>query len=273
MDFLKRAVEYMAEGHSLDGNAEARREFLGAFDARYHDVTKVAFNRHAGRRSKYRLIPPLCLLKLLPSPSEYTPGAGSLFVLSLVAVVGIPGRFLLVKISPFNERDTQLHCLLTKAFKRFQKCYPELRPRAFDLTIAIFDRGTDVEHWGLVLGDKFLHGKNEFVNKKLKETLTPNVQDWNLYSSSPRVTRIPLGQARFNHQSDKLNAVNDALALQMPAPYLAKGGGCMDFITLVLDQLKRKDQCGEDVVQRYREEYVANYHEVSKLVWDVDLQP
>ncbi|KAJ3929565.1 MAG: hypothetical protein NXY57DRAFT_401578 [Lentinula lateritia] len=142
-----------------------------------------------------------------------------------------------------------------------------------DLTIAIFDRGTDVEHWGLALGDKFLHGKNEFVNKKLKETLTPNVQDWNLYSSSPRVTRIPLGQARFNHQSDKLNAVNDALALQMPAPYLAKGGGCMDFITLVLDQLKRKDHCGEDVVQRYREEYVANYHEVSKLVWDVDLQP
>ncbi|KAJ3847925.1 hypothetical protein EV368DRAFT_87163 [Lentinula lateritia] len=139
--------------------------------------------------------------------------------------------------------------------------------------VVILDRGTDVEHWGLVLSDKFLHGKNEFVDKKLKETLTLNVQDWNLYSSSPRVTNIPLGQARFNNKSDKVNTVKDALALQMPALYLAKGGGCMDFITLVLDQLKRNDHCGEEVVQRYREEYVANYHEVSELVWDVDLQP
>ncbi|KAJ3873601.1 hypothetical protein F5051DRAFT_418824 [Lentinula edodes] len=44
MDFLKRAVEYMAEGHGLDGNAEAKRKFLEAFNARYHDVAKVAFN-------------------------------------------------------------------------------------------------------------------------------------------------------------------------------------------------------------------------------------
>ncbi|KAJ3888736.1 hypothetical protein GG344DRAFT_79487 [Lentinula edodes] len=193
MDFLKRAVEYMAEGHGLDGNAEAKRKFLEAFNARYHDVAKVAFNftaKEGINTSSLSSQPPitlhfekhlaLCTWSCSHQLWKITVDEETLGFIQPFTI------FIAGLRNPLNDSKYVIP-KYDLALVRFTVHVDELAA-AFANNLCI----------GLAHGDKPLHGKKGFVNKKLKETVTPNVQDWNLYDSF-RVTKVPVGQARFNH--------------------------------------------------------------------------
>ncbi|KAJ3875850.1 hypothetical protein F5051DRAFT_52210 [Lentinula edodes] len=120
------------------------------------------------------------------------------------------------------------------------------------------------EHLFLAIGETVIHAA---ARQPMSRTivLVPEKKDLTLKIAKEREYHIEnIGIASFTNQEDERKVTNEMLDVKMP-PYNQKGT-CLDYITMVLKQLKDRGSIDESVQKAYENLYNQRFEHTQKMV-------
>ncbi|KAJ4481931.1 hypothetical protein J3R30DRAFT_2102243 [Lentinula aciculospora] len=162
------------------------------------------------------------------------------------------------------------------------------------LVLAIMSEGTKSEHWVLIIDSIFLHALISADVDQNHLSVQEGEEEWDPALFYPTPREIPLGTASFKDEEEKWDVIDNMLykkdtlklavpttkhaqdshvILQLPEPISKKGGNCMDYILLMLEYFEQHGYTSVDVMNKFRVEFKARYHDAAKSIFGVELQP
>ncbi|KAJ3867126.1 hypothetical protein EV359DRAFT_61708 [Lentinula novae-zelandiae] len=120
------------------------------------------------------------------------------------------------------------------------------------------------EHLLLAIGETVIHAA---ATQPMSRTivLVPKKKEWTLNNPKEWGHHIEnIGIASFTNQEDKWKVTNEMLDVKMP-PYNQKGT-CLDYITMVLKQLKDRGSIDKSVQKVYENIYNQRFEHTRKMV-------